>query len=294
MYHSFLKANKKWLASWLQKLQIISLKASAKECGLSELAKRLKSLAPDLTEQYSTFKIDNEYLDTKVRNQHAFQIQIILDALGSLRFPSNGDITIIDVGDSSGTHLSYLDSILQTDNYFPDKRIKLAGVNSDPVAVDKILSKGFDAKLCKAEDLSGKYNIRADVLISLEMIEHLSDPISFLDSISKNYVSDNFIITVPYLSKSRVGLHHIRQSRKIKVFPENTHIFELCPSDWQLIFLHSGWRVVKERIYRQYPQKSIFRFMKILWKNFDFEGFYGVVLARDRRWAQLYNSSGES
>jgi len=72
------------------------------------------------------------------------------------------------------------------------------------------------------------------------------------------------------------------------VVPENTHIFELAPNDWRLIFLHSGWEIVGEEIYRQYPSKCPLRLMKAYWKKCDFEGFYGAILRRNRAWAQCY------
>lgn len=289
MIKKLLNANKRWIKPLLTKLQIFSLRSAAKEQNLVYLSQELSNIVPDLEDQYTTFKIDTDYLYMNVRTQHAFQITMVLKAINTLTFSSQGAFTIIDIGDSSGTHLSYIMGILKNDKRFLSKKINVMSVNSDPVAVDKILSKGFDAKLCRAEELYERYKVKADLLISFEMLEHLYDPISFLDSISKNKVSDYFVLTVPYLAKSRVGLHHVRHNQRRDVYPENTHIFELCPSDWKLIFQHSGWEVVDEMIYRQYPQKSLLRLMKPIWKHFDFEGFYGAVLVRDRTWAECYN-----
>jgi 2-polyprenyl-3-methyl-5-hydroxy-6-metoxy-1,4-benzoquinol methylase len=160
----------------------------------------------------------------------------------------------------------------------------------DPIAVNKISSKGIEAILCKAEDLYEKHKINADLILSFEMLEHLYDPVSFLNILSEKSVSEYFVLTVPYLAQSRVGLHHIRQGQKRTVYPENTHIFELSPADWKLLFQHAGWKVVNEAIYRQYPFRSVWRLLKPVWKKLDFEGFYGVILKRDRTWAELYQS----
>jgi hypothetical protein len=62
----------------------------------------------------------------------------------------------------------------------------------------------------------------------------------------------------------------------------------LSPTDWKLLFQHAGWQVVNEAIYRQYPFWSVWLLLKPLWKKLDFEGFYGVLLKRDRTWAELY------
>lgn len=96
------------------------------------------------------------------------------------------------------------------------------------------------------------------------------------------------IITVPYLRKSRVGLHHIRNNHRDNVNAENTHIFELGTEDWKLIANHSGWVVVKEKIYLQYPRRSLWHMTKPLWRRFDFEGFYGLILKRDEAWSSKY------
>jgi hypothetical protein len=162
-------------------------------------------------------------------------------------------------------------------------------VNLDKVAVEKIKAKGLNAIHCKAEELH-KHNISAGLLMSFEMVEHLYSPIDFLDSISKESECEYLVITVPYLQQSRVGLHHIRLQQKRIVYPENTHIFELSPPDWKLIFQHSGWQVLDEITYYQYPRRSFWRIMQPVWKWLDFEGFYGVVLKKGRGWADCYHT----
>lgn len=291
MIKKLITANKWWIAPLHIKLNILSMRSAAKEQNLEKLSQELSDIVPDLTDQYTTFKIDNEYSCIKTRIQHAFQISMALKAIKLIDIsPQKEAFTIVDIGDSSGTHLTYLRDILKNDQDRSIKKIDFMSVNLDPIAVEKIKGKEFNAKLCRAEDLHEKYKVKADLLISFQMLEHLYDPISFLDSISKNKVSDYFVVTVPYLAQSRIGLYHIRQNENRDVFPENTHIFELSPDDWKLIFRHSGWRVIDEMIYRQYPQKSFLRLMKHFWKYLDFEGFYGAVLVRDRKWAEQYKS----
>ena len=67
-----------------------------------------------------------------------------------------------------------------------------------------------------------------------------------------------------------------------------THILELAPEDLKLLALHSGWKVVYDQIYRQYPKYGLMRIMKPWWERFDFEGFYGMILTRDDSWSSLY------
>ena len=93
--------------------------------------------------------------------------------------------------------------------------------------------------------------------MSFQTVEHLNSPINFLKSISQNTNCNYFLITVPYISSSRIGLEHIRGNLDTKVHAENIHIFELSPQDWKLLFKHSGWEIVDETVYFQYP-KNIF------------------------------------
>ena len=287
-----LAACKQKLKAMQTKLNMLSLRSAAKEQNLCELFSRLEEIVPDLTDQYTTFKINNDYSYIKTRTQHAFQISMVLKTIKKMNVsPEKKPFLVVDIGDSSGAHLQYLRSILADDNNCPAGSIDFMSVNLDPVAVEKIKAKGFEAKLCRAEDLCSRHKIKADLLISFQMLEHLYDPISFLDSLSKNRISEYFVVTIPYLAQSRMGLYHIRQNETRDVFPENTHIFELSPSDWQLVFKHSGWRVLDEMIYRQYPRRSFLRLMERFWRRYDFEGFYGAVLVRDRKWAEHYKDA---
>jgi hypothetical protein len=267
-------------------MQLASIRSAAREQHLDRLAKRLDEIIPDLTSQYTTFSVDNDFLKTKVRTLHAFQINLVIKAISYI--PPKDSLYLVDIGDSSGNHLIYLNAFLENDVRFSFNRPKTLSINLDPNAVEKIASKGIAVKLCRAEDLYENYKIKADLIMSFEMLEHLYDPLSFLNNLSKKSVSEYFVLTVPYLSQSRVGLDHIRHGRQKLVYPENTHIFELSPDDWKLLFQHAGWKILNEAIYRQYPRRSLWGLMKLLWKKLDFEGFYGVILKRDRIWAELY------
>jgi hypothetical protein len=267
-------------------MQSASIRSAVREQHLDRLAARLAEVVPDLTDQYTTFSLDNDFLRVKTRSLHAFQINLLIKAMDYIA--PKESVYVVDIGDSSGTHLIYLDYILKQDVKFASCNLQFLSVNLDPIAVDKISSKGIKAILCRAEDLYENYRIKADLLFSFEMLEHLYDPIFFLNILSEKSVSEYFVLTVPYLSQSRVGLHHIRHGQNRVVYPENTHIFELSPNDWKLIFQHAGWKIVNEAIYRQYPSWSVWKLLKPLWKKLDFEGFYGVILKRDRTWAELY------
>jgi len=134
------------------------------------------------------------------------------------------------------------------------------------------------------------YNINADVFLCFEILEHLMNPCLFLYELCEKTDAKFLVITVPYLKNSRVGLHHIRNKKEENVNAENTHIFELSPRDWKLIMKHSGWQIEKGKIYLQYPKWSLYRLTKFLWRKYDFEGFYGLILTKDNTWSSKYTA----
>ena len=251
----------------------LSINTAVRSQNLKELRKKLVKIVPDVTDQYTTNVIDSPYLKTKVRSLHAFQTHLASFAINKI---NENSVTVVDIGDSSGTHIQYLNGL------FPNI-LNAYSVNLDQIAVDKINDKGLKAFNVRAEDLLDHpefEHLSIEIFLLFETLEHLLDPIGFLRSI-REPDSKYFVISVPYVKKSRVGFSQIRnESDQRKITPENTHIFELSPSDWEIIFKFTGWEVVYRRIYRQYPWWAKLFLIDKIWKSFDFEGFYGVVLKK--------------
>ena len=270
------KSIKPYLTKALLALLKRSIESAAKEQGLCELAHELEQIVPDIAEQYTCTKLETDYSRTKVRSQHAFQVSLIMSVIEEFANP-----VIVDIGDSSGTHFQYL---LGLSN---GKNIQTVSVNCDATAIEKIRRKGLKAICSRAEDLHN-YDVQADVLVCLQTLEHLLNPCSFLHELSSKTDAKYLIVTVPYRKNSRIGLKHIREKVWDFISAERVHIFELSPDDWKLILRHSGWEVVRDTTYLQYPQKGFLRITSPLWKTFDFEGFYGLVLRRDDTWSSRY------
>ena len=163
--------------------------------------------------------------------------------------------------------------------------------------MEKIQKKGFEAIESRAELLHEHPDFEgsADIFLSYEMIEHLLDPINFLHAMATKSRCDYFVITIPYLNRSRIGLHHIRQIDKgialdREANAETTHIFELSPDDWDLIFRFSGWKIIKSVRYTQYPKNklNLLSSLRYLWRKLDFDGFYGVILEKDDSISKRY------
>src|SRR3990167_4669052 len=91
--------------TWLQRW---SLRAALREQGLWSMYRYLEGVVPDITDQYTTFRVDTDYLRLKVRALHAFQMSLVRAALnirGSRQEPTS---YVVDIGDSAGTHTQYL------------------------------------------------------------------------------------------------------------------------------------------------------------------------------------------
>jgi hypothetical protein len=73
--------------------------------------------------------MEGSYLKTKVRAQHALQLSLAQKAIEIVDKKAS-EATIVDIGDLSGTHLTYLHGL------YGD--INALSVNLDPVAVQKI------------------------------------------------------------------------------------------------------------------------------------------------------------
>jgi 2-polyprenyl-3-methyl-5-hydroxy-6-metoxy-1,4-benzoquinol methylase len=262
-------------------LCLYSLRSAVKEQKLVPIMLQLEGIVPDYNDQYSYSQIEGEFQNYKIRAHHAFQVSLVNKVIDRFDVEKNKGLTIVDIGDSSGTHIKYFKELYLSYN------IRCISVNLDPVAIEKIRNKGFEAIHAKAEELE-KHDIHPDIIVSFQMLEHLNSPVTFLKSIAENSSCKYLVITVPYRKVSRVGLFHIRNHLEEDVYAESTHVFELCPEDWRLISMHAGWRVIEDKAYLQYPKMNPLRLTRNCWKNFDHEGFYGMILEKDSSWSKRY------
>jgi len=265
-----------------QKFSKLFIVWSVKQQGLGLLIDKLRAIEPDVSDQQSSGKeAFNDYWELKRRALQAFQCKLMLKVVEGI---GKGKITVVDIGDSAGTHMLYLKELTK-EKY----EIESIGVNLDPRAIEKIKARGQKAILCRAEDLD-LVGQSIDLFTSFEMVEHLHNPALFFRRLAKKAHGNRMLITVPYLGKSRVGLHNIRTQVKTPYFAENEHIFELSPEDWKLLLLHSGWKVSYDEIYYQYPVGwlIISRLLAVFWRKRDYEGFWGAVLEKDTALSDLY------
>jgi len=265
-----------------------SLDKATVQDGLNPMMSRLAEIVPDISDQYSREQNYNDYLQIKVRALHAFQAALMLKALEDL---ASRKLVVVDIGDSAGTHMTYLANLVGD-----ERRLETISVNLDPRAVAKISAKGLKAVLCRAEELDLGQDQPIDLFTSFEMVEHLHNPALFFYRLAKRSSCRKILITVPYLMTSRVGLHHVRARSPEEIFAEDEHIFELSPEDWTLILLHSGWKISHSEVYYQYPRKwpIISQLLRYFWKISDYEGFWGAILEKDLTFANRYQDWEEN
>ena len=261
-----------------QRLSARSIQKALREQGLSDLCDRLREIVPDTSDQYTVgFKrADFErYWETKMRGLHTFQVSSALEAIDWL---DRQNITVVDLGDSSGNHAAYIRALAP-----PETVKRVVSVNMDEVAVRKIRDKGGEAIHARIEDVKID-GLAPDLMISFETLEHITNPVGFLHSLASSETAKYLVLSVPYRRVSRFGGNLIRRSGEQippHITPEETHIFELSPADWQLLARFSGFRTIFSRIYLQYPKRSVLRLSAPIWRRLDFEGFLVLFLERD-------------
>jgi 2-polyprenyl-3-methyl-5-hydroxy-6-metoxy-1,4-benzoquinol methylase len=165
-----------------------SLKQALKHQKMDKLYGEICKAIPDISNQYSNPDGMNcmdekspdyaAFYTFKVRAQHCFQVLYSIRMIQ--KFCGKNAINIADVGDSSGNHIKYLQALQSAYGY----NIKDAfSVNLDPVAIEKINKNGGKAILHRAE-LLHEIDLKCDVMLSFEMLEHLASPVDFLYKLS--------------------------------------------------------------------------------------------------------------
>lgn len=269
--------------SYVERILYWCLKQVETSYGFDKYKEEFTQINADLSKQYTQKVAVSPYYELNLRNQHCFQALFTEKAIRKL-YRGGGKCELVDIGDSAGNHLKYLQHL------FCEDAISINGlsVNLDKTAVDKINASGGKAILCRAEDYNPAYHV--DFYLSYEMVEHLHNPALFLYKIAKADKGKYMIITVPYVSRSHVALRRSMDGGRQPITAEQEHIFELSPKDWKKICMHAGWRVIHSEIYFQYPRHLpvVSPICKALWKKYDFEGFLGLVLRRDMSAARRY------
>ncbi len=270
-----------YLETTIYRILNISVNSACREQRLAELRDTISSIVPDITDQCTTYELSPPWPNI-VRSRHSVQVKLMEAAVS--RLDAVSPISVVDIGDSAGTHLRYLMGLNS------NREFQSLSINLDPIAIEKIRSIGLMAIQVRIESMYDhpEFISDADIYLCFETLEHLRDPVTFLHGLASNTTGRYLILSMPYLRKSRVGLHqlraqpgHIMTGRQKAFAAESTHIFELCPEDWNLVFRFAGWRVVESIRYTQYPKRNPLWLTRFLWRRLNFDGHYGVILQPD-------------
>lgn len=266
----------------------VSVNSACRESGLEDLRRRLSSIVPDISDQCTRTTLRPPWRNI-IRTRHSVQVQMMQSALA--RLDPESEISVVDIGDSAGTHLKYIMALNS------DRTFRTLSINLDPVAIEKIRGAGLDAIQVRIESMyqHPDFIADADIYLCFETLEHLRDPATYLHDMATNTTAKYLILSMPYLRKSRVGLHqlrsqpgHIMTSREMTFAAESTHIFELSPEDWTLLFRFAGWRVVESFRFTQYPKRNPLSLARFLWRRLNFDGYYAVILQPDDSVSSMY------
>lgn len=238
---------------------------------------------PDFSQHFSIPTVEVEE-EARIRMLIAAETSFVYESIERIKNDVTLPVTFADIGDSDGS-VRYLLSKM-----YADSELDSIGLNLQAQAVAKMKKLGLKAICENAMDLSDK-EMSFDIVSVFETLEHLSDPIGFLKSMSK-IVNKELIISVPYLRKSRVGLQYLNKNwpEEVKSTIENQHIFELSPTDWKKLMIHSGWKIQKEKIIKAYPRLSYHRLiLEPYWRYMSFDGFWFVSLTKDNTISRNYS-----
>ena len=233
------------------------------------------SVLPDLKDHFATCQVsaeDQVRLRLLLCAQAVF-VHRVIDALTKKNCEVNG---WVDVGDSDGAA-----RLLFLKNASHLKGFRTFGVNFEPEAVELIRSKGLEAECMNAMDLHKK-GLSFDIVSLFETLEHMPDPVGFLERIHQ-VVGLRLLISVPLIRSSRVGLNYLTHKWNPEWKPgySNNHFFEFSPRDWNKLFKHAGWTVETEWKVRQFPKSGPLNWlMSFAWRKISFEGFWFVSLKK--------------
>ena len=249
---------------------------------LYEVWQLSRKLIPDFSDHFTT-AVESREVERRIRLLIVAETDFIRSEIEE--FTNKGNrCSYADVGDSDGS----VQLLLQS--YFRSDILTTTGINLQKSAVEKIRRKGLNAVCADALTLHKQEGITYDLLSVFETLEHLPDPIGFLRGIRAT-VEGKLIVSVPFIRCSRVGMGYLSEKWPHEKTPtiENTHIFELSPKDWTKIFMHTGWKIEREKKLMMYPASGISRLLlQPYWRYVSFEGFWFVSLQKNDEYSSRF------
>ncbi len=237
---------------------------------------------PDFSEHFSQ-SVDSAEVEHRIRQLVVAETAFVKEEIAKI-VQERGRCEYADIGDSDGSVRLLLKK------YFSPQQLSTVGINLQAQAVEKMKKRGLSAICEDALNLKAK-KVQYDIASVFETLEHLPAPINFLTDI-RDVVRHKLVVSVPFVRQSRVSLNYLtrRWDHAKRPTIENVHIFELSPLDWSKIFLHTGWRVERERKLMMFPPNKLSRFiLQPYWLYTSFEGFWFVSLSKFDKFSSKYS-----
>ena len=104
---------------------------------------------------------------------------------------NEGRINILEIGCNNGTFLSLLNEFISSIG--AQSKIDLYGIDIDKNVIENTVDESLNLHVLPAEQIE-ELNIKFDMILHFELIEHLRDPVSFINSIYENLFDGGFVI----------------------------------------------------------------------------------------------------
>lgn len=169
---------------------------------------------------------------------------------------------VIEVGCGAGENLVEL---LKKDNGIE----KLTGFDISPQAINLAAKKVTDKISFFNEDITGKENMHADLMLVIDVVEHVDDYYGFLRKLKTK--SDWFVFHIPLdLSCRTVMKPHVLLQQRQSV--GHIHYYSKEMVEWAL--LDTGYEIIDweytKPVVDVQPANSVKRFVKKILRNFSF------------------------
>ena len=115
-------------------------------------------------------------LDSRVNFVKNFLKKLILQR-------SERKINVLEIGCNNGTFLSLLNEFISSID--AQSKIDLYGIDIDKNVIENCIDKSLNLQVLPAEKIK-ELNIKFDIILHFELIEHIHDPVYFINTIHEN------------------------------------------------------------------------------------------------------------
>lgn len=138
-------------------------------------------------EDYYANSKSNVLLDTLYKKRHEKKINYIIDdrvneVIEFMRYGTEKNIKVLEIGCGSGSFLSKLNHFVKIE--LGDKSIELHGIDVDKNAIENNVDKELNLKCFNAEEYVKNHIDKYDIIVHFELIEHLTDPSTFMNNVN--------------------------------------------------------------------------------------------------------------